>query len=146
MLLIEGWIKLVTLLPLPIIGWLIHVVREKLRTGFERVDRIWAEVTNVLADTIPGIRVVKAFAQESREAARFRAANAHNLEVNDKLNKTWSLFSPTVTLLTEIGLLIVWAFGIWQISKDEITVGVLTAFLAPSVPAKAATIAASGST
>jgi ATP-binding cassette subfamily B protein len=127
---IDPWLAAVTLLPLPIIGWLIHVVREKLRTGFERVDRIWAEVTNVLADTIPGIRVVKAFAQESREASRFRAANAHNLDVNDRVNKVWSLFSPTVTLLTEIGLLIVWGFGIWQISQNKITVGVLTAFLA----------------
>ncbi len=105
-------------------------MREKLRTGFERVDRIWAEVTNVLADTIPGIRVVKAFAQEQREAARFRAANDHNLVVNDKVNKVWSLFTPSVTLLTEIGLLVVWAFGVWQVSKDQITVGVLTAFLA----------------
>ncbi|MBK7952695.1 MAG: ABC transporter ATP-binding protein [Candidatus Accumulibacter sp.] len=127
---IDPWLAAVTLLPLPIIGWLIHVVREKLRTGFERVDRIWAEVTNVLADTIPGIRVVKAFAQESREASRFRAANAHNLDVNDRVNKVWSLFSPTVTLLTEIGLLIVWGFGIWQISQNKITVGVLPAFLA----------------
>ncbi|WP_300454119.1 ABC transporter ATP-binding protein [Accumulibacter sp.] len=127
---IDPWLAAVTLLPLPIIAWLIHVVREKLRTGFERVDRVWAEVTNVLADTIPGIRVVKAFAQEQREAARFRAANTHNLEVNDRVNKVWSLFSPTVTLLTELGLLIVWAFGIWQIAKDQITVGVLTAFLA----------------
>ncbi|HMW80107.1 MAG TPA: ABC transporter ATP-binding protein [Accumulibacter sp.] len=127
---IDAWLAAVTLLPLPIIAWLIHVVREKLRTGFERVDRVWAEVTNVLADTIPGIRVVKAFAQESREAARFRAANTHNLEVNDRVNKVWSLFSPTVTLLTEIGLLTVWAFGIWQIARDQITVGVLTAFLA----------------
>ncbi|MEI7431163.1 MAG: ABC transporter transmembrane domain-containing protein, partial [Betaproteobacteria bacterium] len=98
---INHWLALVTLLPLPIIALLIHKVREKLRTGFERVDRIWAEVTNVLADTIPGIRVVKAFAQENREAARFRAANMHNLEVNDKVNKIWSLFTPTVTLLTE---------------------------------------------
>ena len=127
---INPWLALVTLLPLPIIGWMIHFVREKLRTGFEKIDRVWAEVTNVLADTIPGIRVVKAFAQEKREAERFRAANEHNLVMNDKLNKTWSLFSPTVTLLTEIGLLVVWAFGIWQISKNEITVGVLTAFLA----------------
>ncbi len=127
---INHWLALVTLLPLPIIALLIHKVREKLRTGFERVDRIWAEVTNVLADTIPGIRVVKAFAQEKREAARFRAANTHNLEVNDKVNKIWSLFTPTVTLLTEVGLLIVWGFGLWQISKNDITVGVLTAFLA----------------
>jgi ABC-type multidrug transport system fused ATPase/permease subunit len=88
---INPWLALVTLVPLPFIAWLIHNVRDRLRTGFEKIDRVWSEVTNVLADTIPGIRVVKAFAQESREAQRFRAANQHNLEVNDRLNKTWSL-------------------------------------------------------
>ncbi|MDE3231982.1 MAG: ATP-binding cassette domain-containing protein [Pseudomonadota bacterium] len=127
---INPTLALVTLLPLPFIGWLIHVVREKLRTGFEKIDRVWSEVTNVLADTIPGIRVVKAFAQEDREAQRFIDANKHNLAVNDRLNRVWSVFSPTVTLMTEIGLLVVWGFGIWLVSKDQITVGVLTAFLA----------------
>ena len=90
---INPWLALVTLVPLPFIAWLIHNVRDRLRTGFEKIDRS-GRVTNVLADTIPGIRVVKAFAQENREAQRFRAANQHNLEVNDKLNKTWSLFAP----------------------------------------------------
>ncbi|RZI84101.1 MAG: ABC transporter ATP-binding protein [Rubrivivax sp.] len=127
---INPWLALVTLLPLPFIAWLIHVVRDRLRTGFEKIDRVWSDVTNVLADTIPGIRVVKAFAQETREAQRFRTANRHNLDVNDRLNKTWSLFSPTVSLMTELGLLVVWAFGVWQVSKHEITVGVLTAFIA----------------
>jgi ATP-binding cassette subfamily B protein len=127
---INPWLALVTLLPLPFIGWMIHVVRDKLRTGFEKIDRVWSEVTNVLADTIPGIRVVKAFAQEKREAQRFREVNQHNLAANDKINKTWSLFTPTVSLLTEIGLLVVWAFGIWLMSKQQITVGVLTAFIA----------------
>jgi ATP-binding cassette subfamily B protein len=127
---INPWLALVTLLPLPFIAWMIHVVRERLRTGFEKIDRVWSQVTSVLADTIPGIRVVKAFAQERREAARFRDANKHNLAVNDRLNKVWSVFSPTVSLLTEIGLLVVWAFGIWLVSRSEITVGVLTAFLA----------------
>ena len=74
--------------------------------------------------------MVKAFAQEKREAGRFKTANRHNLEVNDRINRTWSLFTPTVTLLTEIGLLVVWAFGIWQVSRGDITVGVLTAFIA----------------
>jgi ATP-binding cassette subfamily B protein len=127
---INPWLAVVTLLPLPFIGWMIHVVRDKLRTGFEKIDRVWSDVTNVLADTIPGIRVVKAFAQEKREAQRFREVNQHNLAVNDKLNKTWSLFTPTVSLLTEVGLLVVWAFGIWLVSKQQITVGVLTAFIA----------------
>jgi len=127
---INPWLALVTLLPLPFIIWMIHAVRDRLRQGFEKVDRIWSEITNVLADTIPGIRVVKAFAQEKREVERFRAANQRNLEVNDRVNKVWSLFSPAVTLLTEIGLLIVWIFGIWQVSQSHITVGVLAAFLA----------------
>lgn len=127
---INPWLAAATLLPLPIIGWMIHFVREKLRTGFERIDRVWAEVTNVLADTIPGIRVVKAFTQEKREADRFLEANQRNIAMNDRLNKTWSVFTPTVTLLTEIGLLVVWVFGIWQIVHGDSTVGVLTAFLA----------------
>ncbi len=123
-------LALVTLLPLPLIAWAIHMVRDKLRTGFEKIDRVWGEVTNVLADTIPGIRVVKAFAQEEREATRFRTANKHNLAVNDKLNKVWSLFSPIVSFLTDIGILVVWVFGIWQVSRNEITVGDLVAAVA----------------
>ena len=127
---INPTLAVITLLPLPFIGWLIHVVRDRLRTGFEKIDRVWAEVTNVLADTIPGIRVVKAFAQEDREAQRFKDANRHNLQVNDRLNRVWSLFAPTVALMTEVGLLVVWGFGIWLVAHDRITVGVLTAFLA----------------
>lgn len=127
---INPWLALVTLIPLPLIAWLIHIVRDRLRTGFEKIDRVWGGVTNILADTIPGIRVVKAFAQERREAKRFHDANQYNLVINDRLNKTWSLFTPTVSLLTEVGLLVVWGFGIWQVSRGEITVGVLTAFLA----------------
>jgi ATP-binding cassette subfamily B protein len=127
---INPTLAVVTLLPLPFIAWMIHIVRDRLRTGFEKIDRVWGDVTSVLADTIPGVRVVKAFAQERREAQRFSEANQRNLEVNDRLNKTWSLFTPTVSLLTDIGLLVVWAFGVWLVSKSAITVGVLTAFIA----------------
>ncbi|MBT0960467.1 ABC transporter ATP-binding protein [Denitromonas sp. IR12] len=127
---INPWLALVTLVPLPFIAWLIHLVRDRLRTGFDKTGRVWGEITSVLADTIPGIRVVKAFAQEKRESERFHEANRINLQANDKLNRVWSLFSPTVALLTEIGLLVVWAFGIWQVANNDITVGVLTAFLA----------------
>ncbi|MGN8086920.1 cyanophycin metabolism-associated ABC transporter [Ralstonia sp. 22086] len=126
---IDPWLALVTLVPLPFIAWMIHLVRDRLRHGFEKIDRIWSEITNVLADTIPGIRVVKAFAQEKREVTRFAEANKHNLAINDRVNAVWSLFTPTVTLLTEVGLLVVWIFGIWQVSHDAITVGVLVAFL-----------------
>ncbi len=127
---IDPWLAVTTLIPLPLILWLIHLVRDRLRFGFEKIDRSWSELTNVLADTIPGIRVVKAFAQENREVARFRETNDRYLGVNDRINKVWALFAPTVTFLTEVGLLVVWIFGISQVASSTITVGVLAAFLA----------------
>ena len=127
---IDPLLALVTLTPLPFIVWMAYLVRDKLRFGFEQINRTWAEVTNVLADTIPGIRVVKAFGQEQREIRRFTELNQKNLRMNDRVNRIWALFSPTVTLLTEFGLLIIWAFGIWQVGHGRVSVGVLSAFLA----------------
>jgi ATP-binding cassette subfamily B protein len=87
-------------------------------------------MTSVLADTIPGIRVVKAFAQERRETDRFRGANDRVLHANDRVNTFWSFFGPTVALLTDLGLLVVWGFGAWRIFQHQINVGDLTAFVA----------------
>ena len=102
----------------------------RLRHGFERGSRAWADMISVLADTIPGIRVVKAFAQERREIERFGQANERVVDANDRVNTLWAFFGPMVTLLTELGLLVVWAFGVWQAVHDTVTVGVLTAFVA----------------
>jgi len=127
---INPWLALATLLPFPMIGWMVSRVRERLRIGFLEAGRVWGEMTSVLADTIPGIRVVKAFAQEQREIDRFRQSNDHVLAANDRVNRVWSIFGPVVTLSTETGLLVVWAFGAWLVFQGRIQVGVLIAFLA----------------
>ncbi|MGC4007144.1 MAG: ABC transporter ATP-binding protein [Pirellulales bacterium] len=107
-----------------------------MRRGFRQSGVAWAEMTSVLADTIPGIRVVKAFAQEAREISRFDAANQRVLDTNDRVNYVWAFFSPLVRLLTEAGMLIVWGFGAWLILRtsglemsnpEKFTVGALTA-------------------
>lgn len=118
-----------TLIPLPVIAWLVYQVRIRLRNGFERGNRAWAEMTSVLADAIPGIRVVKAFAQEKREIERFGQSNDRVLQANDRVNTVWSFFGPMINLLTQLGLLIIWAFGIWLIIRGQVKLGVLTAFL-----------------
>ncbi len=118
-----------TLVPLPVIAWLVFHVRSRMRNGFERGNRAWADMTSVLADTIPGIRVVKAFAQEKREVERFRHSNDRVLHANDRINTIWAFFGPIVNLLTQCGLLIIWAFGIWLIVRGQVTVGVLIAFV-----------------
>lgn len=115
--------------PVPIVAWLVQRVREHLRGGFAAASRAASQLTSVLADTIPGVRVVKAFAQEQREIERFRVADKHIFDTNDRVNKTWSFFTPMIKLLTDIGLLIVWAVGAWSVAHDTITVGVLTGFI-----------------
>jgi ATP-binding cassette subfamily B protein len=114
----------------PPIAWLIIRIRGKLTHGFLRGGRVWSAMTNILADTIPGIRVVKAFSQEPREIARFARANQRIVEVNNRNNALWTFFWPVVALLNQIGLLVVWAVGARQVLHHQITVGVLTAFIA----------------
>jgi ATP-binding cassette subfamily B protein len=123
-------LALLTLVPFPFVLWLVYAVREKLRHGFGQASVAWSDMTSVLADTIPGIRVVKAFAQERREIDRFGAANDRVLEANDRVNVVWSFCGPLVSLFSEVGLLVVWAAGAWLVFGGSVTVGALTAFLA----------------
>ena len=127
---IDHYLALLTLGPLPLIAYLVHKTQDHLGRGFSSGSRAWSEMTSILADTIPGIRVVKAFAQERREVDRFQKANDRILAANDKINRVWAFFVAVLALLTDIGVLMIWIFGVWRIYDNSITVGVLTAFIA----------------
>jgi ATP-binding cassette subfamily B protein len=127
---LQPTLALLTLVPFPLVLWLAHGVRSRLRRGFGRASVAWGEMMSVLADSIPGIRVVKAFAQESREIDRFQATNDRVLDANDRVNLVWSFFGPLVRFFNEVGLLVVWAAGAWLVFGGSVTVGGLTAFIA----------------
>jgi len=131
MLFYMDWaLAIATLCTMPLVAWLTYALRSRLAEGFSRSYRVWGEMTSILADTIPGIRVVKAFAQERREARRFRDANQRIVQANDRVNRVWTFFWPMVAFLNQGGLLVAWAFGAWRVLDMKITVGILTAFLA----------------
>lgn len=119
-----------TLCVLPAVAWLTLYLRNRLSVALSRSYRIWGEMTSALADAVSGIRVIKAFAQEAREAKRFAEANRQVVRANDRINKIWTFFWPTVAFLNQIGVLVAWAFGAWRVLDQQITIGVLTAFLA----------------
>ena len=124
-------LALVTLLPFPFIVWLMYYSRDKLQIGFQAANRAWAHMTSVLADTIPGIRVVKAFAQEDREVERFRTANETVVVANNRVNSIWTFFWPLIAFLNSLGVFVVWACGVWLIGRREpnFDIGSLTAFV-----------------
>jgi ATP-binding cassette subfamily B protein len=127
---IDPLLALAALCPFPVIVWMVYRVRGRLLRGYRAAAAAWGVMTSVLADTIPGIRVVKAFAQEAREIERFDDCNERVFHSANRLNKVWAVFGPTVSLATTGGLLVVWAFACWRVWKGDITVGVLTAFVA----------------
>jgi ATP-binding cassette subfamily B protein len=123
----------VSLAPFPFVMWLMYYARDKLQRGFLAGANAWAQMTSVLADTIPGIRVVKAFAQEHREVERFRTANEHVVQTNYRTNAIWTFFWPLNSFVNNLGALVVWAFGAYLIYRsgagDDFTIGKLTKFL-----------------
>jgi ATP-binding cassette subfamily B protein len=123
-------LAMATLSTMPVVAWLTLHARARLNDGFLHGYRAWGEMTAILADTIPGVRVVKAFAQERREVARFAEANDRIVRANDRVNRLWTFFWPMVAMTNQLGLLVAWAFGAWRVYDQRITVGVLTAFLA----------------
>jgi ATP-binding cassette subfamily B protein len=123
-------LALVAFLPFPFIAWMGQRVRVRLRHGFAHTGAAWAEMVNVLADTIPGIRVVKAFAQEKREIERFKRRNQHVFDANNRVNILWSFFGPTVTLLTDCATFVIWGYAAWQVfHQSAIDVAVLIGFI-----------------
>ncbi len=122
-------LAMAALLPFPLIAWLVYQARNHMQRGFQRGGRAWDNMTSILADTIPGIRVVKAFAQEKREIDRFRRANDQIVAANDRVNKAWTFFWPMVALLNYVGLLIVWGVGAWLIYNGQIKLSLLIMFI-----------------
>lgn len=125
----NGWLAAATLTPFPFVVWLMYQSRDKLQSGFVVSGRAWGQMTSVLADTIPGIRVVKAFAQEQREIERFDTANHHVLTANHRVNSVWTFFWPLISFLNNLGVLVVWSCGVYLIYHQQLTVGALLEFV-----------------
>lgn len=119
----------ITLIPFPFVIWLMYYSRDKLQSGFLASSNAWSAMNSVLADTIPGIRVVKAFAQEHREIERFSTANEHLVQTNNRVNRIWTFFWPLIAFLNNLGVLVVRGSALYLISSGNLTLGEFFLFL-----------------
>ncbi|PYO83497.1 MAG: ABC transporter [Gemmatimonadetes bacterium] len=102
---------LVMTIPVPVFCWLIYRHGEAIQQLFLRAWRKWSRVTDVLSDTIPGIRVVKAFNQEEREILRFGERNQDVTGEFNRIHRLWTTFWPLLMLGVHATTLGVWAFA-----------------------------------
>ena len=116
------------LLPTPLLVWATLRFGRKLHAIYRPLWRRWASLSALLADTIPGVRVVKAFAQERREVGKFKGRSLDLLQ--GELRVAWmrSLFGPVMAFVTSIGTIIIWWVGGRDILAGELTLGAFVAF------------------
>ncbi len=103
---------LVMTLPVPLFCWAIYVHGERINRLFLRSWRKWSRVSEVMSDTIPGIRVVKAFNQEERENRRFGERNFDVTEEFSRIHHHWTAFWPSLMLAVHVTTVAVWAFAL----------------------------------
>ncbi|MBN1917029.1 MAG: ABC transporter ATP-binding protein, partial [Verrucomicrobia bacterium] len=134
-LLASDWqLGLVLVLPLPIVIWSLVGNTKRMRTVFLRCWRKWSAVTEVLADTIPGMRVVKAFNREEKEKERFNVRNEDAMNFFNTAHAIWTRFWPMLGLGLQALTLVVWVIAVVRLlpgggAKPTLTAGQFVAFL-----------------
>ena len=116
------------LAPTPIIVVSTLVFGHRIHLLFHRIWRRSAGITAVLADTIPGIRVVKAFAQERRETSKFNEQSETLFREEMRAAKLSSSFFPFLHLQTSLGSILIFSVGGYMVIGGMATVGTLVAF------------------
>lgn len=104
-------------------------VNKKMKAAF-RENRIKSgEITARAEESLGGIRLVKAFAQEEYELERFMEKSLDFLETRRKSYKILAYFSGSVNFFTNVTNLLILACGGLLIAKDKLSLSDFVAFL-----------------
>ncbi|MFL5616441.1 MAG: ABC transporter ATP-binding protein [Gemmatimonadaceae bacterium] len=131
LLTLDWRLGLVMTLPVPLFCWMIYWHGESLNARFIRAWRKWSRLTDVLGDTIPGIRVVKAFNQETREIARFVDRNSAVTDEFNQIHRMWTTFWPLLMFAVHTTTVLVWVFAVPRLlgTGHYLSPGVFVSFL-----------------
>ena len=122
-------LTLFVLAPIPLIVLAGTKIWYRLMTFWTRWSGKWGKLSAQINESIHGIRVVKAFAQEKREGERFDRYNEDLREVDTQGERIWFVFWTVTNLFMNAGVFFVWYFGGRQILGGELTLGALMAFM-----------------
>jgi ATP-binding cassette subfamily B protein/subfamily B ATP-binding cassette protein MsbA len=130
MLKMDVRLALLTFTVLPVMAAVTIILRRASRAAYRKVRAAVSWVNSVLAENVNGVRVVQAFSRNQRNFEHFRDyVNRYHLQRAIATARISSLFSPTVDLLGAIATgLVVWLGGT-AVLGEQITAGVLVAFI-----------------
>lgn len=129
MLLLDWRLALITFLVLPLLLVTSLVFRRYSAGAFRETREQIAKVTSHLQETLSGVRVVRAFGQESRHIDRMTELNEANRQANMKTVYLNASYFPATELLTAVGTSAILLFGGWQAIQGNIMIGVVISFV-----------------
>jgi len=121
-----AWVSLALL---PFIGLGAFVFFTKVKALFQVTDEAEGEMTAVLQENLTGIRVVRAFARQDFEIAKFAAKNALFRDHNNRLIRLMGRYWGTQDLFSNGQIGLVLFAGAYWVMDGSLSVGTLFAFL-----------------
>lgn len=120
---LDPYLALIVILPLPLIFLAIRWHGRRMEQLFLVSFRRWSVLTDILSDTIPGMRVVQAFDQGSNETRRFSDNNRDCAEAFNRAHSAWTSFWPLITFVVQFSSAYVWVVALPRLSGEEGTWG-----------------------
>jgi ABC-type multidrug transport system fused ATPase/permease subunit len=119
----------IALIPIPFLaaGALIYTITAKHRYRLQRREA--SALNALLHDNIAGIRQIKTYTSEDREHAEFNATSERLRRATLIVMRAWAIYSPSMSFLSSLGMLLIAGFGAWQAINGQMEIGDLTAFL-----------------
>ena len=128
---------LIACLPAPVVMTCTVVYYRYIVPRWTKFWTMRSDLSNVLHAALSGIRVVKAFAQEGREADRFKGYSGRFRDASLHVGYSQALFYPIMGFVFQLGSYFIWVIGGHAVLKGEapgvvqdLTPGQLMAFLA----------------
>lgn len=118
---------------LPVAGIPFAMFSRALRRYGRRNAEVMAGISGKLQEMLSGIRVIKAFATEKEETARFDAENARIINITLRQSCISELSSPVMELIGAVGIgLVIW-YGGMEVIDGRMTPGAFFSFVAALV-------------
>ena len=95
---------------------------------FEKIQEQLSRLSTLAQENLAGMRIVKAYVQESDQTERFAAMSDEYLNRNMELAKVSGLFHPLLTLLSGLAIVFAFLLGGRMAMQGEISVGDFVAF------------------
>jgi ATP-binding cassette subfamily B protein len=128
MMSIDVRLTLVALIPLPFVSIAVRYFGSAIHRRFETIQAQLSDLSAVTQEALAGVRVVRAYRQESAELERFGRANREYLERNRRLVRLQGFFYPTMSLFLGLGALLVLWLGSREVIAGRLTLGEFVAF------------------